>query len=1030
MRIKRSLVLVLVIAGLAWTFAVLNAYSQPAAGNTVESTGNRPIYTPLSLKPERAAILTAVYEPFLAHPRLHTTISIGSPQLLSDGIVPPYPRQSYKPIAMSYASSVHSGQKQQYAQTISSRPSSSQPTRGGETCTVNTTANSGTGSLRSCLQNIAPGDFINFNTSVFPPGSPATINLLTELPPILVDNLTIDGSDAGVILNGSSISGPASGLWIQGADNVTVRGLQILNFYWDSITIIGPSSGALIGGDRSIGQGTLGQGNVLSNNGDSGLWLQNVNNIQVMGNNIGTNLAGNTALGSYEGIWVGGSQNITIGGSTLSTRNVISGNEYGIVVQGYLISADNNVIAGNYIGTNANGTAALANATGIIITSDAANNVIGGEASGARNIISGNLDDGIRIQDIGATNNYIWRNLIGTDHTGTQRLGNFDGIVIGFGAQNNVVGGNNSATRNIISGNSGAGVVIYGWSLSATSGNEIKGNYIGLDLSGTMPLSNTIGVAIASQASYNLIGGNGVGEANIISGNSDIGIVIESSGTNYNEIRGNLIGTNPVGSQVIGNYLGIVIHAGAQHNVVGGSTPAMRNLISGNVAGIVLEDANTSGNQASGNYIGTDIAGLASLGNNWGVVIHVDAANNVIGGIAGGEENVISGNEGPGVAIEANASQNQILGNLIGTDKTGGAALGNRVGILLGFGAALNVVGGANANLRNIISGNSQAGVQIQDAETTQNQVFGNFIGTDITGSLSVPNNVGVALIAGAHHNMIGSEATGTGNIISANYYYGIEISNFEPKGNGTRGNTVQSNFVGTDITGEASLGNMVGVIIFYGAHDNNIGNGTPESGNLISGNVGTGIIIAHDDSIDNVISNNQIGLSSTGNPLGNGESGVFIDGGKENTIGIGNTIAHNGLNGGVVISGTQTLENTITRNRIFGNDGPAIHFANGPLPIPPTFIFYDSLSHRVFGNSCPQCVVEIFTYSGVEVAGMQFMGTGMANSQGHFSIALPPLSPDLPYLSATVTANRTTYPFFAIGEAANHVFLPLTIKR
>ena len=138
----------------------------------------------------------------------------------------------------------------------------------GSTCTVTSSADSGPGTLRQCLQQVLPGDRITFDSAAFPPLSPATITLQTALPAL--SGQTIDGSNAGVILDGSAAPSGANGILI-GSDGNVVEGLEIVGFSGDGILVGGPNN--TIGGDRGQGTGPSGQGNVVSGNGGSGIYL-------------------------------------------------------------------------------------------------------------------------------------------------------------------------------------------------------------------------------------------------------------------------------------------------------------------------------------------------------------------------------------------------------------------------------------------------------------------------------------------------------------------------------------------------------------------------------------------------------------------------------------------------------------------------------------------------------------------------------------------------------------------------------------
>jgi titin len=132
------------------------------------------------------------------------------------------------------------------------------------------------------------------------------------------------------------------------------------------------------------------------------------------------------------------------------------------------------------------------------------------------------------------------------------------------GAQYNFIGGDTPEERNVISGNEsgddGDGVIINGF---GTDHNTVSGNYIGTDISGTAPISNSgHGVSICCGASNNIVGGDTAGERNVISASSP-GVRISGSGTNHNVVIGNYIGTNASGTAAIPNVSGVSIEEGA-----------------------------------------------------------------------------------------------------------------------------------------------------------------------------------------------------------------------------------------------------------------------------------------------------------------------------------------------------------------------------------------------------------------------------------------------------------------------------------
>jgi hypothetical protein len=297
-----------------------------------------------------------------------------------------------------------------------------------------------------------------------------------------------------------------------------------------------------------------------------------------------------------------------------------------------------------------------------------------------------------------------------------------------------------------------------------------------------------------------------------------------------NLIEGNFIGTDKTGTVIQANDLGI---SGGRNIVIGGTTSAARNIISGNFTqGILIGGSSSTGNLVQGNYIGTDLTGTVALPNGFGnppgingrgVDITDFAANNLIGGAVAGAGNVISGNHKTGVDLTA--SQNIVQGNYIGLDKNGTASLGNSsagVAIASPFDpsgvrpptpAGNNTIGGTTKAARNVISGNKNRGVVIVSDPAPGNLVQGNFIGTDATGTAPVGNAGEGVLVTASPQCAVGGSTIGAGNLISGNSGIGISLGLlFESKIGGT-GTLVQSNFIGTDVTGSRPLGNGQAVV-------------------------------------------------------------------------------------------------------------------------------------------------------------------------------------------------------------------------
>src|SRR5262249_28502580 len=162
--------------------------------------------------------------------------------------------------------------------------------------------------------------------------------------------------------------------------------------------------------------------------------------------------------------------------------NVISGSSsHGVLIDD---GASANVVTGNFIGVNPNGTAPLPNSVGVGIDGDG--NTVGGTTIGAGNVISGNAT-GVLIDRHG-TGNSIQGNLVGTNLTGTAKLPNGDGIKIA--GSENTIGGTVAGAGNVISGNAGAGIDILG------SHNLVQGNSVGANSAGRARLANRIGILI------------------------------------------------------------------------------------------------------------------------------------------------------------------------------------------------------------------------------------------------------------------------------------------------------------------------------------------------------------------------------------------------------------------------------------------------------------------------------------------------------------------------------------------------------
>ena len=573
-------------------------------------------------------------------------------------------------------------------------------------------------------------------------------------------NLISGNEENGIVFSGS-VGNRISGNYI----GTSKSGNAALANSFSGI-FLDSSTGNIIG----VGPDGKGTGNLISSNEVRGIYLQNSVGNSIAGNLIGTTVNGLAALGNgAEGIGIlGGSFNVirTNGDGTGDQEegNLISGNGIQSSNVGIYIESQANVVAGNYIGTNITGAAALGN-TNAGISISGSNNRVGTDSDGVAdvdetNVISGNDNAGVYIT---GNFNTVSGNRIGTDTTGALPLGNGASGVILLGDEN-LIGIDGVALpyaigRNIISANEWANVTIHG------NDNMVSGNYIGSNSTGNAsPGVSEYGVLIWDGATGNLIGTNGDGDAdgserNLISGNIFIGVRIANA---YgNQVSGNYIGTNATGHAALPNgSVGIDISSAASGNVIGtngdgAGDAAERNVISGNGShGIDIWSESTNNNIVAGNYIGVAIDGISALGNTGiGIEILSGPEGTMIGTNADGvsdalEANVISANGSAGIWILV-ADNTKIAGNYIGTDKNGTAPLGNNGDGIHIDGSDTpttngNLVGGS-VKKGNVIAFNQQDGVEVAgylvfplDNSITYNSIFDNEgIGINLAGPSS-----------------------------------------------------------------------------------------------------------------------------------------------------------------------------------------------------------------------------------------------------------------------------------------------------
>ncbi|KPL81284.1 right-handed parallel beta-helix repeat-containing protein [Herpetosiphon geysericola] len=513
-------------------------------------------------------------------------------------------------------------------------------------------------SLREAINaanaNVA-ADTINF---AIPGAGVKTIVLTSELP-ALQTQIQLDGcSQAGsncstwpmslvVEIDGSGLSDPSAfndtEILSVEADNSVIRGLVVNaarspSFYtwiginvkgdnvWITQNIIGleadgqtangnntgillyPNSNQAIIGTNGDGSNDAIEGNIIAGQTFNGISFSGGANSRISGNYIGVASDGNTGRNNRAGIEFYGPTigNVTIGTnsdgiSDSAERNIISGNILGISIS----DSSNNRISGNYIGLNATGTAAAANDTGIQISGNTIETIIGTNGDGVRdavegNVISGNGAEGVQIAEFSGgssgfpTDNVIAGNIIGLDPTGTTAVGNQRGVVVRFGPNGTRIGTNgdgmsDALERNIISGNSDLGVGVGGGNQPITD-TIISGNYIGTDSTGLVARPNRAGVQIQNEVAGLVLGTDGdetadEAEGNLISGNDSNGVNFVFDPTNVT-VQGNRIGValdnSPLGNQGDGIMLAELGELAPSNIKIGGEGLLSENIIAFN----------------------------------------------------------------------------------------------------------------------------------------------------------------------------------------------------------------------------------------------------------------------------------------------------------------------------------------------------------------------------------------------------------------------------------------------------------------
>ena len=456
------------------------------------------------------------------------------------------------------------------------------------------------------------------------------------------------------------------------------------------------------------------------------------------------------------------------------------------------------------------------------------------------NVISGNRVNGIELG--GSSSNTVVDNRIGTNAAGTAAIANGgDGIYITHGSRGNEIGGTayvNTVTGqannptgskgtvtpvfvvpplgNLISGNRGNGVLIDALSLD----NMLNGNFIGTTANGDGALGNAgNGVWIDRAPGNSLVGCKFVNNPfvyyNVVSGNGQNGLRVTNSDTVT--VQGNFFGVGANNTAIVKNRLdGILVDGASKNTQVGGVIPL------GNVS---------AGNGRNGIEVAGRVRGFVTFNTFGGLLAFKGAAPNGNDGLlitsTGGSNlvrtNVFSGNKNNGIELARNASGVTVDPNIVGLTTKGNAVLPNGGnGLLIDGTAHGNVIGGTLPSVipQNTFSGNKGYGVVITGC-AHDNRVFRSFIGTQILGLNALGNEKGGVLIAGhAHGNLIGQATRPPANLISGNTGVGVTLSS------GTLRNFVINNYIGLDRRGH-SLRNSGSPIVNSGQHNTIRGNKT-----------------------------------------------------------------------------------------------------------------------------------------------------------------------------------------------------------
>jgi parallel beta-helix repeat protein len=475
-----------------------------------------------------------------------------------------------------------------------------------------------------------------------------------------------------------------------------------------------------------------------------------------------------------------------------------------------------------------------------------------------------------------------------------------------------------------------------------------------------------------------------------------------------------------------------VASAGADCLHVTATGCTIRALVIGGFPGDAIEVASAADATIANCYLGTTLAGTAARANGGDGLLLTDARYCTVTG------NVLSGNAGQGLEIMgSNSIQNQVTGNMVGTNAAGTAAVGNANGVVVSNGANNNTFGGGSAAARNVISGNAGNGFS-STYPAAASRVNGNYIGTNASGAAAVANGgFGVAF------NGFSNRVT-LGNVISGNGAGGIKIYGPAPAFN----NSVNGNLIGTNAAGTAAVGNLGPGIWIDNSASNLIGSTTADRRNVISGNSGPGVLLTGADCNYNVIRGNYIGTDATGtHAIGQGGDGVRIDGALSNSVGDGtaesrNTIAFNAGAGVAIPNG---FSDGVNWNSFAANGGLPIDLGptggtpNDPgdgdsganqlqnAPVISAAVFFGQtleVTGTYNGVASSRFIVELYMDGGPAAGGSSLLGSLKvgtdANGDATFTVAYLATPPPGATISATATVYGASTASYQTSEFSN----------